>query len=101
MQMLVKMAASQVEHFQALEKSGAMSRAEAQAAAKEVMRSMRDGENYVFVRGGRSLLEMLVHPDPSAEGTGSNGGLLPSGQTVTDAYLEALQKSNLALVSIT
>jgi methyl-accepting chemotaxis protein len=101
MQMLVKMAASQVEHFQVLEKSGALTREAAQAAAKDVMRSMRDGENYVFVRGGKNLLEMLVHPDPAAEGTGSNGGVLPSGQTVTDAYSEALQKSNPALVSIT
>lgn len=100
MQMLVKMAASQVEHFQSLEKSGVLTRDAAQTAAKGVMRSMRDGENYVFVRGGKNLLDMLVHPDPGAEGAGSTGGLLPSGQTVTDAYQEALLRSNPALVSI-
>jgi methyl-accepting chemotaxis protein len=100
MLMLVKMAASQVKHFQEMEASGKLSREAAQAAAKAVMRSMRDGKNYVFVRSGPHLLNMIVHPDPGAEGTGSTGGLLPSGQTVTDAYLEALQKSNPALVSI-
>jgi len=100
MQLLVKMASRQVEHFQELEKSGKLSREDAQTAAKDAIRAMRDGENYVFIRTGDKLLLSLVHPDPRKEGTESNGGTLPSGQAVTDVYLEALQKSNPAFVSI-
>jgi methyl-accepting chemotaxis protein len=100
MQLLVRMATHQIEHFIELEKSGKMSREEAQNAAKDAMRSMRDGENYILVRSGDKLLMSLVHPDPRKENQESNGGTLPNGQAVTDVYLEALQNTNSAFVSI-
>lgn len=100
MQLLVKMAARQVEHFQELEKSGKLSRDDAQAAAKDTIRAMRDGENYVFVRAGDQFLLTIVHPDPRKEGKESDGGILPNGQSVTGVYLQALQTSNQAFVSI-
>jgi methyl-accepting chemotaxis protein len=100
MQLLVRMATHQIEHFIELEKSGKMSREEAQNAAKDAMRAMRDGENYILVRTGDKLLMSLVHPDPRKENLESNGGTLPNGQAVTDVYLEALQNSNSAFVSI-
>lgn len=100
MQLLVRMAAKQVEHFQDLERSGKLSRDDAQTAAKDAMRALRDGENYVFVRTGDKLLMSLVHPDPRKENKESDGGTLPSGQAVTDVYLQALQNTNFAFVSI-
>lgn len=100
MQLLVKMAARQVEHFQDMEKSGKLSRDDAQTAAKDVIRAMRDGENYVFVRAGDQFLLTIVHPDPRKEGKESDGGILPNGQSVTGVYLQALQNSNQAFVSI-
>lgn len=86
MQLLVKMATRQVEHFQDLERSGKLSREDAQTAAKDVIRAMRDGENYVFVRSGDKMLMSLVHPDPRKEGKESAGGTLPNGQTVIEVY---------------
>jgi signal transduction histidine kinase len=100
MQLLVRMATHQIEHFIELEKSGKLTREEAQNAAKDAMRAMRDGENYILVRTGDKLLMSLVHPDPRKENLESNGGTLPNGQAVTDVYLEALQNSNSAFVSI-
>jgi signal transduction histidine kinase len=100
MQLLVKMATRQVEHFQELEKSGKLSRDDAQTAAKDAIRAMRDGENYVFVRSGDKFLLTIVHPDPRKEGKESDGGVLPGGQSVTDVYLQALQNGNEAFVSI-
>jgi signal transduction histidine kinase len=102
MELLVRMATSQVEHFVELEKSGKLSRENAQAAAKDVLRSLRDGENYVFVRGGEKLLMMIVHPDPRREGQESNGGVLASGLSLTEVYLQGLQNGNgnTAFVSV-
>ena len=94
MELLVRMATHQVEHFIELEKSGKLSRDDAQTAAKDVLRSLRDGENYVFVRGGEKLLMMIVHPDPRREGLESNGGVLASGLSLTEVYLQGLQNGN-------
>lgn len=100
MRLLVKMATRQVEHFQGLEKSGKLSRDDAQTAAKDVLRAMREGENYVFVRAGDKMLTTIVHPDPRKEGKSSNGGMLPNGQSVIDVYTQALQNTDFAFVSI-
>lgn len=100
MQLLVRMATRQVEHYQDLERSGKLSREDAQTAAKDAMRAMRDGENYVFVRTGDNLRMSLVHPDPRKENKESDGGTLPDGQAVTDVYLQALHNTNFAFVSI-
>ena len=100
MQLLVKMATHQVEHYHELEISGKLSRDDAQAAAKDAIRPMRDGENYVFIRSGNNLRMSLVHPDPRKENMESDGGTLPNGEAVTDVYLKALQNSDFAFVSI-
>lgn len=102
MQLLVRMASRQVEYYLGLEKSGELTRDNAQKAAKDALRALRDGENYVFVRTGDKLLMSLVHPDPRKEGKESNGGTMPDGQAVTDVYLQALQTStsNSAFVTI-
>ena len=101
MQLLVRMATRQVEHYQDLERSGKLSWDDAQTVAKDAIRALRDGENYVFIRTGDNLRISLVHPDPRKENKeSSDGGTLPNGQAVTDVYLQALQNSNFAFVSI-
>ena len=54
--LLVRLAVKQVEHFQALEKSAKLSREDAQTAAKDALRALHDGDDYVFARGGDKLL---------------------------------------------
>ncbi len=99
--MTVQLAASMVRNYVALEKSGKLSREEAQNQAKDAVRGMRNGDDYVFVRSGDKLLLLsLVHPDPRKEGKESNGGILPNGMSVVDAYLEALKGGDFAFVRI-
>ena len=64
----VEVAAGVVQHFHALEQSGALDRAAAQAAAKEALRGLRyQGNEYFFVNDLE--LTMLLHPlRPSLEG---------------------------------
>jgi len=98
--LLVTLAGKQVAHFQELEKSGKLSRDDAQAAAKEALRALHNGDDYVFVRSGDKLLMSLVHPDSRKEGKENNGGIMPNGQSLTELYLAALQKDNFAFVSV-
>lgn len=65
---LVDSMRSQVLYFEGLEKSGKLSRAEAQARAKETLRPVRfQGENYFFVYGYDGTL-VLLPPTPEKEG---------------------------------
>ena len=98
--LLTTLAGKQIEHFQALEKSGKLTREQAQTAAKEAMHSLHNGDDFVFVRTGDKLLMTLVHPDPRKEGIENNGGIQPNGQALTDLYVEALKKDNFAFVSV-
>ena len=97
---LVHLASEQVLHYQALEKSGKLSREEAQTAAKDSIRALRKGDDYLFIRSGNDLKMSLVHPDPRKEGTESDGGKLPNGQTLVEAYSAALGQGDFALVHI-
>ncbi|HEX8987789.1 MAG TPA: methyl-accepting chemotaxis protein [Rhodocyclaceae bacterium] len=94
------LATSQVNSYVALEKSGKLTREEAQERAKEALRGLHNGDDYVFVRSGPKLLVMLVHPDPRKEGKESDGGKLPNGQSLTEAYLEALKNTDFAFVRV-
>ncbi|NKN32069.1 methyl-accepting chemotaxis protein [Marichromatium bheemlicum] len=60
-QKLVETAQSVVEHYQQRTESGTLTRAAAERAALEALRTMRyDGDNYFWVRDRRGL--MLMHP---------------------------------------
>jgi methyl-accepting chemotaxis protein len=100
LRILVQLAGKQVLRYQALEKSGMLSRDDAQAAAKEALRGLHQGDEYVFARSGKELLLSIVHPDQRREGKESDGGRLPNGKTVTGVYLEALQQGDFAFVDI-
>lgn len=100
MRLLVTLASKQVEYYQSLEKSGKLSRDDAQTAAKDALRALHNGDDYLFARAGDKMQKMIVHPDPRKEGLESNGGMLPNGLSLTDTYMAALQKDNPAFVSV-
>lgn len=65
---LVESMRSQVLYFEGLEKSGKLTRAEAQAKAKEALRPVRfQGDNYFFAYGYDGTL-VLLPPTPEKEG---------------------------------
>jgi methyl-accepting chemotaxis protein/methyl-accepting chemotaxis protein-3 (ribose and galactose sensor receptor) len=96
----VLLAANQIGYYLAQEKSGKITREEAQNLAKDAVRGLRNGDDYVFVRSGDKLLLSLVHPDPRKEGKESDGGKLPNGMSLTDAYLAALKGTDFAFVRV-
>lgn len=98
--LLVHLASEQVLHYQALEKSGKLTREAAQNAATENIRTLHKGDDYVFIRSGNDLKMSLVHPDPRKEGTETDGGKLPNGQTLVEAYSAALRQSDFAFVYV-
>ncbi|WP_299819436.1 methyl-accepting chemotaxis protein [uncultured Roseibium sp.] len=65
-------AVSIAAHFQSLEQSGAMSREDAQTAAKVAIGAIRyEGDNYVFAYDYQGIA--LIHPKPSIVGTDMMG----------------------------
>jgi methyl-accepting chemotaxis protein/methyl-accepting chemotaxis protein-3 (ribose and galactose sensor receptor) len=88
--LMVKLASQQIESFRALEKSGQLNRADAQLRAREAVRGLRDGDNFVFVRSiGDNML--MVHRDPKREGTIDPGSKQPDGRTTSQVYLDGLK----------
>ena len=99
MSILLQLAARQVGRYQEMEKSGKLSRDEAQRAALEAMRGLSKGDNYVFVRGGENFTTMLAHPDSRFEGKVSDGGFLPGGKKkVLTGYLETVEKQEVGFL---
>lgn len=89
---LLDFADSQLKYYHGLEKSGKLSREEAQARAKEAIGSQRQGDNYFFIR---TLTDdyFVWHPIPSRMGKPDDGGKQPDGRTTVQAYRDALAKS--------
>lgn len=98
---LLDFADAQLKYFHGLEQSGKLSRAEAQARAKEAIGAQRKGDDYFFIR---SLTDdiLLHHPVASRVGVADAGTKLPDGRTSAQAYREELSKSkdNKALLEI-
>ena len=95
MSILLQLAARQVGRYQEMEKSGKLSRDEAQRAALEAMRGLSKGDNYVFVRGGENFTTMLAHPDSRFEGKVSDGGFLPGGKIAPATRAEIAEPEDL------
>ena len=89
---LLDFADSQLKYYYGLEKSGKLTREEAQARAKEAVGSQRQGDNYFFIR---TLTDdyFVWHPIPSRMGKPDDGGKQPDGRTTVQAYRDALAKS--------
>ena len=95
---VVDLAARQVGVYVALEKSGKLSRDEAQAQARLAMSGLRAGDDYVFVHDTAGM--MLVHPDSRLEGKVSMGAKVPDGRTLVEVDLDSLKSADRSLVEI-
>ena len=84
---------SLIKHYHALEVSGKMSSEDAQRRAIEAINAQRQGvRNYYFIRDYASD-RFIQHPIQSRIGKIDDGGKLPDGRTVTEAYREGLKTS--------
>lgn len=92
--LLLDFADSQLKYFQGLEASGKMTREEAQTRAKESIAAQRQGsDNYYFIRTLTND-SYVYHPVASQMAAPNNGGLMPDGRTVVQAYRDELAKSS-------
>ena len=96
--LMVSFAGKQAASFLAQEKAGTLTRDEAQAKAKQALSTLREGDDYVFVRNMDGLV--LVHTDPRKEGQVDLGSKMPDGRTLMQVYVDAVKASDLALVEI-
>lgn len=84
-----------LDHFYALERSGKLSRAEAQSEAEQVLLMLHSGDTYYFVRDSGN--RFLVHIDPRRLGKVDDGGKSPDGEmTVVESYNQALLSGHYA-----
>jgi methyl-accepting chemotaxis protein len=97
---MLRMAETLVAHYQELEKSGALTQAQAQDAAKQALTYLNnDGKSYFWVRDPSGLL--YAHPNPKIVGT------IPQSQAKTldgrpdgEAYAEAMAHDHVGFVSL-
>ncbi len=94
----LRMVANQIAQFQAAEKSGALSRDEAQKRAAQSVRALRHEGDYFFVRSTAGL--SIVHPDKRKEGKTDGAGTLPDGRPTMQGYLDVLAKSDFGYVPL-
>ncbi len=91
---LLDFADSLVRFYYAQETSGKMSREQAQARAKEAIGAQRQGiQNYYFIRSLKDDY-FVQHPIASRMGKADDGGKLPDGRTVVQAYRDGLAASS-------
>lgn len=90
----VDAAASQVAYFERQEETGAMSRADAQKAALDVVRRLRfDGENYVWVND--LTPRMVMHPmKPELDGKDLSGFKDPAGKALFIEMVNGVKASS-------
>jgi methyl-accepting chemotaxis protein len=87
-----------VDHYYGLQQRGALTEAQAQAAAKEALTQLNnEGKSYYWVRLPSGL--NLVHANPKNIGTVAVGETM-DGRPDADAYREALTHGRIALVSM-
>ena len=92
----VRMAGNLIAQFQAAEKSGKLSREDAQRLAAQAIRGMRHKGDYMVLRDFSGLF--IAHPDKRKEGKIDPGGKLPDGRTTIEGYREVLEKSDFGYV---
>jgi methyl-accepting chemotaxis protein len=88
-------------YYQSLEASGKMSRADAQAAAKNALSELNvpGAKSYFWATDTNSI--NLVHPNPALIGTKTGGNKTTSGTlTDTQAYSQGLASNHIALVDV-
>ncbi|MEO7497422.1 MAG: methyl-accepting chemotaxis protein [Massilia sp.] len=94
---LVKMGEHIADYYYQQEKAGTLTREQAQAAARIALGQMVNGlKSYLWVRTPEGL--NLVHPNKNNIGKIAQGEAM-DGRTDGDAYIEALSKSEVAMVT--
>ena len=82
-----------IEHYHMQETSGKMSRADAQARAIEAISAQRQGlRSYYFIRELKGN-HFIYHPLAGRLGKPDDGGTLPDGRSVIQAYRDGLANS--------
>ena len=90
---LLDFSESLLKYYQSLETSGKMTREEAQARAKEAIGAQKQGiNNYFFIRNLKDDY-FIQHPIASRLGKPDDGGKVPDGRSVVQAYRDELAKS--------
>lgn len=90
---LLDFADSQLQYFYGLETAGKLTREEAQARAKEAIGAQKQGtSNYIFIRNLKDDF-FVLHPIADRMGKPDDGGKLPDGRSVVQAYRDELAKS--------
>jgi methyl-accepting chemotaxis protein len=95
---LLRLATRSIDYYQAQEKSGRLSRAQAQSMALETLRTLRDGEDYLFVRRMDGFV--LLHADKRKEGHIDDAGKMTDGRTGMQGYLDVLSKGDSGFVEL-
>jgi len=91
-QLAVVLASNQIESFREREKKGELSRADAQARAVNAVRGLRNGADFIFVRGIDDNM-LWAHGDPNRQGKVDVGNVQPDGRTNAQIYIDALKLS--------
>lgn len=89
---ILNLAIKQANYFLHLEQTGKMSQKEAQAKAIEALSTLRDGNDYVWVRDPEARL--LVHVRTENLGKVDLGSKLPDGTYTYDGFVKVLKTSN-------
>lgn len=89
---LLDFAEALTKHYQSLEVSGKLTRAEAQTRAKEALAAQQRGHDYYFVRSLKDDV-LLVIPIADRVGKVRDGGKMSDGRTLVETYKDALSNS--------
>lgn len=97
---LLDKAKHSVEYYQGLAKSGQLTREQAQEQAKVALTQMNapGAVSYYWVTTDDSI--NLVHPNSQIVGKKSGGNHTADGVVDNDAYRQALEKSDMAMIDI-
>ncbi|SFN67335.1 methyl-accepting chemotaxis sensory transducer with Cache sensor [Formivibrio citricus] len=92
----LELAVNMTAQYQQQEQLGKLTHEEAQNKAKEALRGLRRGDDYIFVRTTDNI--RLVHPNAESIGKVDLGVKLPSGRTSAQAFADALAISKVGFV---
>ena len=89
---MLDVAGAQLKYFHSLEKSGKLTREEAQARAKESISAQRTADNYFIARNIADNM-LMIHGNPARVGKIDPGGKTTDGRQVMEVYQEEIRSS--------
>ena len=91
--LLLDFANSQLYHYYSLEKSGRLTREQAQSQAIDAINAQQQGENHRFFIRDLKTDRIILYPLSYLIGYDHDGGKMPDGRTVAQANRDAMAKS--------